>query len=117
MSDQPLKIDQIVYFRQAKGSTIPGSPLVKFPGFAFGVLMGMVPYMGPDIQDPNDLFRLLGGVGLVKFEDVGEFLGPELMASVIQKFREKYALTEEEKKPPPPPILNAAGLPFKTGLN
>lgn len=84
-----MKHGQVVFFKAAKMSTGRTAPEIGFKGYAFGILLGVVP---PFQKDPPmaHILRALGGVGFLSFDDVGELLGPEQGALLVKKYEEKY---------------------------
>jgi hypothetical protein len=88
----------IVFFKDiADTSRMKGRTGVRFKGHGFGVLLGEVPPFGKD-PDQVALFRCLGGIGYLSFDDVGEFLGDEAGAKCVAAFEAKYFPKTEEPK-------------------
>lgn len=95
-----LQMGDCVFFQKAKLGTQRGALEVQFKGHGFGMMLGIIPHFGKQPQ-ALDLFVIMGKVGFVTFDDVGEFLGPELATKVLEGFHKKYGLaqpTEEDKK-------------------
>lgn len=88
----------VVYFKKAKRFTKRGAPEATFKGHGFGVFLGHLPPLKKDVL-AIDLMKLMGSIGFLTFDDVGEFLGEEVAADVIKKFEDKYfgrAITAQE---------------------
>ncbi len=116
----PMRNGDCVFFKEAKKTSRQNSPGVRFRGVGFGILLGHVP---PFQKDPPaaELFRLMGTVGFMSFDDVGEFLGEEQAAACVKKFEEKYYVKnviEAEEAPTPQndqlKILDRNGEPITT---
>lgn len=84
-----MKIGEVVFFQVAKTSSARKAPAVKFQGHGFGVLLGYVPPFQKD-PPPEMLLRIMGNIGFLSFDDVGEFLGAEAGTEVVKKFEDKY---------------------------
>lgn len=131
-----VKLGSVIFFRKGKMSTKKSAREFQFQGHAFGVLLGHVP---PFQKEPpqEHMFRLMGTIGFLTFDDVAEFCGDEMGAKAIKKFEEKYygqftvaegkvdengnvvpALPDDPglpviaREPQKPRLLNAAGLPY-----
>lgn len=87
--NRPMQNGDVVFFTEAKSSSARKALKVKFKGHAFGVLLGHVP---PFQKDPpaEHLLRLMGQIGFVSFDDVGELLGNEEGAKLVALFEDKY---------------------------
>lgn len=84
-----MKNGDVVFFKRAKEGSARKAPEVQFKGYGFGVMLGHVPPFAKD-PPPEHLLRLMGTVGFVSFDDVGEMLGPESGHQLIKKFEDKY---------------------------
>lgn len=84
-----MKNGDVVFFKRAKASSARKTPEVQFQGHGFAVLLGHVPPFQKD-PPPEHLLRLLGTIGFMSFDDVGEFFGPEIGAEAVKKFEDKY---------------------------
>jgi hypothetical protein len=98
-----MKPGDVVFFRKAKRSVHRRSPEIGFAGHAFGFLLGEVPMFAGD-PSVRSIDRCLGSIGLVKFDDVAEFLGAEAGLECVKKFEQKYypipkLVEAEEPKP------------------
>jgi hypothetical protein len=81
-------------------------------------VLGHVAPFVPDIPEEHVL-RIMGGAGFISFDDVIEFLGPDLGPAVIQKFQEKYygapkgeSVVETMKKTESSKLLSLHGTPL-----
>lgn len=108
----------VVFFTEAKDSSARKALKVRFKGHAFGVLLGHVP---PFQKDPpaEHLLRLMGQIGFVSFDDVGELLGNEEGAKLVKLYEDKYygkaaEETKQEELPldPPSKLVDASGAPI-----
>lgn len=95
-NERVLRTGDCVFFSEVKTSTHRKAQAVRFKGFGFGLLLGIVPPFGKD-PGPVDFFRLMGQAGYLSFDDVGEFLGPEVGVEILKQFEKKYYS-------PPPPV-------------
>jgi hypothetical protein len=127
-----MKNGDIVFFQLAKKGSHRKSPVGKFNGHAYGLLLGHVPLFHKD-PPMDQVMRQLGAVGYVRFDDIAEFLSEEQAAIVVQKFTDKYWGKEAEQKAKdvdealetakevaqetPSKILNAFGMPTKKEEN
>lgn len=116
----------LIFFKKAKKETHRRAAEGAFKGHGFGVMLGHVPPFGKD-PEPFMCVRLMGSIGYVSFDDIGEFLGNEIGAKVLAMFEAKYyaaekaleAAAEEPSKlilPPEketPKIINIKGEPFE----
>lgn len=84
-----MKNGDVVFFKRAKPQSRGKAQEVHFKGHAFGVLLGHVPPFQKD-PPPEHLLRLMGTIGFLSFDDVGEFFGPEIGADAVKKFEDKY---------------------------
>ena len=80
---------QIVYTKAFQKSLSGGHRPMSFPGHAVTMLLGHVPQGGADVSSIQVL-RGLGQIGLIKLDDVAEFLGQEQAELCIKKLEEKY---------------------------
>lgn len=94
---------QVVFFKKSRAGSARKAPEVEYKGHGFGLMLGHVP---PFQKDPplEHILRILGSLGFLTFDDVGEFLGNEAGALVVKKYQEKYygeatAEAEEAAKP------------------
>ncbi len=78
-----------VFFKKAKRSSHRRSMEFRFEGHGMGIYIGEVPLFASD-PPATEIFKLLGTVGLLTFDDIGEFLGPEMAADCVKKFEDKY---------------------------
>lgn len=83
-----------VFFKTAKKSSKRKAAEIKFKGHGFGIFLGHVPEFQKD-PPAEHLFRLMGTVGFLTFDNVGEFLGPAMAEVCIKKFEEKYWAPEK----------------------
>lgn len=84
-----FKNGDFVFFKKARRSSNPRQPEGAFKGHGFGILLGHVPPFAPDPPGEH-LLRLMGSVGFLSFDDVGEFFGREMGVECVKKFEEKY---------------------------
>ena len=98
-----FKMGDVLFFKQARRSTKRSAETGTFKGFGFGVYLGHVP---PFAKDPDQgiLRRLMGSIGYVLFDDVGEFLGNEAGAECVKKFEAKYYSPQGATDQPELPI-------------
>jgi hypothetical protein len=84
-----MKPGDAVFFKQARTSTRRNGQEVKFKGYGFGVMLGHVP---PFAGDPPiaHLFRMMGGIGFVSFDDIAKFIGDEMAQKCVEAFKDKY---------------------------
>lgn len=123
-----FKPGDAVFFKKGKKDTKRKSIEGTFKGYGFGVFLGHVP---PFQKDPplEHLMRLMGTIGFLTFDDVGEFLGTEHAAKCVQMYEDKYypkievkkaEETTEEKQiempkeliPPTPTLIGMDGKPL-----
>lgn len=113
-----MKSGNIVYFKKAKLSPFFSTQAHDFPGFGFGLLLGTVP---ENVGVPPALlvYRLLGSIGYIKFDDLEEFLGRQVVEDVVKKFETKYSELSLAKQPelpvqpnPSPLLVGADGKPL-----
>lgn len=108
-----MKNGDCVFFKTAKVGVARTSAEAKFSGHGFGVLLGQVP---PFQKPPTKvmIYQLLGAIGFLTFDDVGEFLGEEKGAEVLRKFQQKYYNLQHpetsDAEPPKPQDLTREGL-------
>lgn len=108
-----IKNGQIVYFKRAKRTTARREPEIEFKGQGFGVFLGHVP---PFAQEPQktDLLRMMGTIGFMSFDDIGEFFGPLIGVEAVKKFENKYyspVVVPEEEQPVTPENPNEIIIP------
>lgn len=84
-----MKNGDVVFFKKAKKDSRRKTGEVQFKGHGFGILLGHVPPFAKD-PPPNELFKMIGSVGFLTFDDVGEFFGNEVGAECVKKFEDKY---------------------------
>lgn len=84
-----MRNGDIIYFKKARRGMSRKIPEVEFDGAGCGILLGTISNFGKDIT-VGELNRILGSIGLITFDDVGEFLGQEFGKECIKKFEEKY---------------------------
>jgi hypothetical protein len=92
-----MKTGDVFYCRQIIGR--PGDQAaLTIHGLAIGLMIG---HIKPTSLPPSEkvLNQLIGGAGLVKFDDVRECLGGEAMAKLMDFVLEKYS---DEKTPDVP---------------
>lgn len=84
-----MKNGDVVFFKKAKDSANRKAPEIMFKGHAFGVLLGHVP---PFAKNPPASYVIaqLGSIGYISFDDIGEFLGEDVVKQLALKFEEKY---------------------------
>lgn len=119
-----MKNGDVVFFQAAKTEPTRKAATIAFKGHAFGVLLGHVP---PFAKAPpaEHMLRLMGSIGFISFDDVGEFFGDETGALAVTKFEEKYygkaAASPEAELQPELPLYGETGLvgtngqPISTG--
>lgn len=84
-----MKPGNLVFFKEAQNGVRPGWEGVKFRGFGYGFLLGMMSPNQP--EPPDEVVQIqLGAIGLLRFDDVLEFLGPEALSEVTDKWELKY---------------------------
>ncbi len=115
-----MKTGDVVYFKTAKQDSKRKTPLAQFKGLGFGVFLGHLPLGG---KEPNGIIilRLLASIGMIKIDDIVEFLGEESGEKCITMFENKYYGeptddTVQEPEEPSPTILDPTGKPATTGL-
>lgn len=79
----------LLYFRIAKKESRRNAKEIKFKGHGFGVFLGHLPMYKPEPQ-PDDLFRMMGAIGFLTFDDVASFLGEEAAQKCVKAYEEKY---------------------------
>lgn len=84
-----FKIGDVAFFKVARKGTKKTAPECKFNGHAFGVILGIVP---PFEKEPpaEHLLRLMGSIGFISFDDIGEIFGAEAGKKCIAAFEAKY---------------------------
>lgn len=84
-----MKNGDVVFFQSAKTEPTRKAANISFKGHAFGILLGHVP---PFAKAPpaEHMLRLMGTIGFISFDDVGEFFGNEIGADAVKKFEDKY---------------------------
>jgi hypothetical protein len=121
-----MKNGDVVFFKNAKSGSARNAPEVQFKGMGFGVLLGHVPPFQKD-PPPDQLLGMMGQIGFLSFDDVGEFLGNESGAACVAKFEDKYYGKKIEQKegeepiqpelplqpPTPSPIVGMDGAPLQ----
>ena len=81
-----------VFFKEFQTTAHPRKhSKFRMKNLAFGVLLGDVPVFGKG-PTTGDLFRSLGAIGYISFDDVGEFLGAEMGAKCVEEFEKKYTI-------------------------
>lgn len=100
----------IVYFKKARKSTKRSALEGTFKGNAVGVLLGEIPPFGQDVRVEHVL-PLLGRLGFLTFDDVGEFLGAEAGTEVLKKYEAKYYGMKKDEKQQELPITVPPELP------
>ena len=80
----------VVYIKKAKRTAKRRGLEAQFKGHGVALLLGHIPEHASDIKLP-ELFGLLGNLGFIAFDDIGEFLDEEQLKTVIEKFKTKYA--------------------------
>lgn len=97
----PIKNGTCVFFKEFQTTAHPRKhSKLRFKYLGFGVLLGNVPPFGKG-PTTGDLYRSLGAIGYISFDDVGEFLGAEMGAKCVEEFEKKYT-------PKPPTNADAA---------
>jgi hypothetical protein len=122
-----FKQGDAVFFKKAKNGTKRSSVEIGFKGYGFGVFLGHVP---PFQKDPpvEHLFRVLGTIGFLTFDNVAEFLGDEAAAKCVRLYEDKYygkkmelvQKKQEDKQtemppeviPPTPQLIGMDGKPI-----
>ncbi len=85
-----IKSGDLVYFKRAKKESKRKSHEFEFKGLGFGVYLGALPPFGKE-PDGSQIFRMMGAIGFLTFDDVAEFLGDdEHGATCVKKFEDKY---------------------------
>lgn len=84
-----VKNGDIVYFKEAYNGTSTRSSKAKFKGYAMGMVLGHVPPFAKD-PSPEDLMRLMGSIGVITFDLLGELFGEDMVNECVKKFEEKY---------------------------
>lgn len=84
-----MNVGDLVFFKKAKRTTSLESPVVEFKGYGFGLMLGHVPAFEPEPPAAH-LLRMMGTLGFISFDDLGEFLGPSISAAIIKQFEDKY---------------------------
>lgn len=100
-----MKPGVVVYFKTFKASTRKRSPEMKFQGYGYGILLGMVP---PFVKDPDTIFVLdsLAKAGYVRLDHVQEVIGVEAAQVLCDGIQAKYDqmakdyLVQEERLKP-----------------
>lgn len=91
MGSRALQKGDCVYFKEAQLGTRKDSQRVQFKGHGFAMMLGIIPHFGKE-PAPEDLFRIMGSIGFVTFDDVAELLGAEQGTLCVAKYEAKYAL-------------------------
>lgn len=91
------KMGDVIYFRSSKKEPRRNAKEVKYQGHGFGVFLGHVPQHAPS-PTPDDLFRLMGSIGFLTFDDVAEFLGEEAATKCVQAYENKFYGPEAEAR-------------------
>lgn len=109
-----FKVGDVVYFKTGRRGTKKRDAEVKWNGHGCGVLLCHVPPFEKE-PPPEHLIRLIGSIGFISFDDIGEFFGDEVGKATVAKFELKYygrtgAPGELAKEPPK--ILGADGKPL-----
>lgn len=101
-----MKNGDVVFFKRAKASAHRKAPEVMFKGHAFGVMLGHVP---PFAKNPPAAYVIsqLGSIGYISFDDIGEFLGEDVVKQLALKFEAKYT-----PKPADPATATQQELPL-----
>lgn len=115
-----MKAGDCVYFKSAKRATHHKAESKMFRGHGVGILLGELPPAGRDL-DIQTLFRLMGVVGFLTFDDVAEFLGKELGEKCVKDFEKKYYAATEKNlkaaaKAKPLELIDAHGKPLENGI-
>lgn len=84
-----MKNGDVVFFKKAKTTSARKGLEIGFKGYGFGVMLGHVLPFAADPK-PEMLLRLMGTIGFVSFDDVGELLGNEQAANLVKAFEDKY---------------------------
>lgn len=102
-----LKNGDCVFFQEFQTGAHRKSTRIKVKNLAFGVLLGAIPPFGKD-PSPAQLYRCMGEIGYLSFDDVAEFLGAELGQKCVEAFEKKYYTPVNPQVVPPP--LNQEGV-------
>jgi len=103
----PIIPGNLVYFKEIQTSSRPKNAVkAKFKGCGYGILLGYIPPFGKD-RDLLGLISDLGAIGYVSFDDIAEFVSPEIGAEILKKFEEKYLKQAEVPPAPENPIGEA----------
>lgn len=84
-----MKPGDLVFFKRARETGQRKSPEYEFKGYGFGIMLGA---LHPFQKDPPaaHILRMLGTVGFVSFDDVGELLGAEAGTKLVSLYEDKY---------------------------
>lgn len=96
---KPLAVGDLIFTQEFKKNSGRKSDRFKVKGHVFAIALGQLP---PFAKDPpaEHLFRLMGTIGFLRFDEVADFLGDEMAKTCVEKFEAKYygrPLTPEEQ--------------------
>ena len=83
------KPGDLIYVQQFKNSPKDKMSVQFNKGRGMALLLGQHHDHVPE-PTPHHLFTMIGRIGFLSFDDLKEFLGPELALQAIEKFELKY---------------------------
>lgn len=104
------KSGEVLFFKQAGRSTRQKAPMGQFQGHGFGIFLGHVPPLSPEPPSVV-LSQILSTIGLLTFDDVGEFLGADAAVECVAKCSGKYFPVDKaagEASVPTPPSVTSS---------
>lgn len=94
-----IKYGDIAFFKRAKRSIDPKSNEIEFKGHGFGVFLGAIPHFAKEPTE-QDVLTLMGMCGFISFDDIGRYMGAEMLLELMKKIEEKNKLIEEPTTAP-----------------
>lgn len=90
MNQVKVNPGDILYFKEARQGLQNKDKPMSFEGNAFGLFLGLIPSWSKKEPKTADIFKALGGMGVLTFDDVYTFLGKEQGDLCVSKWKEKY---------------------------
>lgn len=81
----------VVFFKRARAGMKMTDKFQEFEGYGLGIILGQVAPEYSEGLTHHHILQLLGSIGLVKFDDIIEFLGKEKSDELLLQFRQKYS--------------------------
>lgn len=102
--EEQVKIDlqfgDVIYFKKCRKKPNTQNLEIQFKGFGIAMVLGEMPPNKKGLPQEH-LMPMMGQAGFISFDDIGEFLGEDVLKTVIQKFEAKHSgekLIQEPKK-------------------